>query len=171
MVYKYTFSEINEVLYDMELGFDAAELHGMICGFLCYRKASDKSWKELIFDKHPTPPECIGLFEESSRLISDDEYQFDLFLLNDDEKLSIQAEALASWCKGLVTMLGLLRVDYKNDKAIAEVLNDMIEITKLDYDELSDTNRNEEMLAELHEYVKTAVLLLHTENKAKKVMH
>lgn len=171
MVYSYNINEIDDVLIDMELGFDATELHGMMCGFLCYRKASDKSWKKLIFEDFKVPPEFQVLLDESEQAMNDEDFQFEMLLPDEEENIVAQAEALSFWCRGLTTMWGLLKVDIDNSETVKEALQDIIEITKLDFSELSDTDENEQMLTEVHEYVRAAVLLIHAENEIKKTVH
>ena len=126
-------------------------------------KADAANWlRELLDDSAEILDEdetlLLELFEKTRQLLDAgaEEFAFDLFLPGDEEPLPEQAEALRSWCQGF-----LFGVGYAQSAAgewpgeIAEVMRDMVELTKLDSDAQDEDDAN--ALAEIREYVRAAV--------------
>ena len=62
--------------------------------------------------------------------------------------------------------VGLFGLDFENGKSkeIKEAIQDLMQISYMDYDALEDDNASEEDFMELVEYTKVAVLLIDSES-------
>jgi len=162
---------INAILVKNEVDFCAAEAHGMATGLLCANLKIDSHYwlTELLADTSSVPDEqkllLVKLFEETRRLLTGDDFEFDLFLPDDDAPLIEQIGALKSWCQGFLFGIGSAATTKQNySRQAHEILKDITEFTKLDTeDENEDNEDNEIALMELTEYLRTAVLLLRDE--------
>jgi uncharacterized protein YgfB (UPF0149 family) len=158
------FQAVNSILEKYNADMNAAEAHGIGVGMLCVEiKADVANWlNELFTDSHDVFDEdktlLLDLFERTRELLNpeDDEFGFDLLLPDDDVPLNEQVEALRSWCQGFLFGVGYAQTnaDWPGDSA--EVMRDMIELTKIDSD--VEGEEDEDALIEIHEYVRAAVL-------------
>ena len=156
------------VQYDAEL--TAAEAHGMASGLLAVNgKFSNESWlNELLQNTQPVnnehKVELLGLFDDTQDVLLDDEFEFELFLPEDDESNLIErVDALRQWCKGFLFGIGFANKATKFSQQTQEILKDGAEITNLDADiELEDEEAENDFM-ELTEYLRAAVLALRDE--------
>ncbi len=91
--------------------------------------------------------------------------QFDLLLPSDEEKFYVRIDALAMWCQGFLSGLGLMEINYtKGSAEVQEAITDLIDMSRLQYDgEITGQEEEEKAYTELVEYTKVAVLLIHSE--------
>ena len=156
------------VQYDAEL--TAAEAHGMASGLLAVNgKFSNENWlNELLQNTQPVnnehKVELLGLFDDTQDVLLDDEFEFELFLPEDDESNLIErVDALRQWCKGFLFGIGFANKATKFSQQTQEILKDVAEITKLDAEiELEDEEAENDFM-ELTEYLRAAVLSLRDE--------
>lgn len=158
------YQAVNSVLekYDADMG--GAEAHGIAVGMLCVEiKADVANWlNELFTDSYDVFDEdktlLLDLFERTRELLNpeDDEFGFDLLLPDDDYPLHEQVEALRCWCQGFLFGVGYAQTSADWPGESAEVMRDMIELTKIDSD--VEGEEDESALIEIHEYVRAAVL-------------
>ncbi len=151
--------------YDAELS--AAEAHGMASGLLTVNpNFSGEQWlSELLRDTVPLANEhhveFIGLFEDTQDVLINDEFEFDLFLPDDEDATLIErVEALRQWCKGFLFGVGFANTATKFSQQTQEILKDVAEMTKLDTDIELDDDEAENDFMELTEYLRAAVLAL-----------
>lgn len=156
---------VNAILEKHDADMGAAEAHGIAVGMLCVEvKADVANWlHELLTDEHDLLDDdktlLVDLFERSRELLDPEteEFSFDLLLPDDDESFSEQVEALRCWCQGFLFGVGYAQTsaDWPGDSA--EVMRDIIELTKID-SEVDGDDEDEAALIEIHEYVRAAVL-------------
>jgi len=157
----------NAILTTCDADLSAAEAQGMATGLLCVneRMTSDDWLAELLRDAGPLSGEdhsvLAGLFDETRRLLFGDEFEFDLFLPDDDSLLSERADALKSWCRGFLFGVGFSNPASGVNKETREILKDITEFTRLDTD--VDGEEDENDFTEITEYLRSAVLLLRDE--------
>ena len=160
---------INAILVKNEADFCAAEAHGMAAGMLCVDEKTDSHYwlGELLHDVSAIADEqrqlLIKLFDGTRQLLAGDEFEFDLFLPNDDAPFAEQIEALKSWCQGFLFGVGAKSAQSDYSRDANEILKDIAEFTKLDADTEDENEEDEIALMELTEYLRTAVLLLRDE--------
>ncbi len=160
------------VQYDGELS--AAGAHGMASGLLAVNsKFNNEKWLYELLQN--TPPlsaehkvELLGLFDDIQDVLIDDEFEFDLFLPDEEESdLLERVDGLREWCKGFLLGVGLANTATKFSQQTQEILKDVSEITKLDTDvELEDEEAENDFM-ELTEYLRAAVLALRDDFSAK----
>lgn len=160
---------INAVLERMDADFGAAEAHGTAAGMLCINaRAESADWlNELFQDAAPLPDEdrtlLLRLFEQTRDLLGSDEFDFDLFLPDDEALLGERLEALSSWCQGFLFGVGSSYSEPVWPGDVGEILKDILEFTKLDAEAEGGGEEDERAFMEITEYLRSAVLLLRDE--------
>lgn len=154
--------------------FAATQWHGLLCGILCSgRPISVTLWHriaiqfteeelELDEDLRDTLEEYARLQRES---MQSQEIQFNLVLPDDEQPMAIRAESLGQWCDAFLFGLAAGGVTQemtaKGDSA--ELLQDMAEISRIEFDRDKADMEDELQFNELLEYIRVGVLLLHEE--------
>ena len=157
----------NAILVQSDAELSAAEAHGMATGMLCINEqAESAAWlAELLQNGGPVIDAdkylLIRLFEETRRLLASEEFEFDLFLPEEDALLTEQVEALIRWCRGFLFGVGSGASASNWPKEVREILKDITEFTKLDVN--AEGEEDERALVEITEYLRSAVLLLRDE--------
>ena len=158
---------INKILAQSEIDSSAAEAHGMATGMLCVNsQTTSVVWlNELFRDVEPLPDEQLNflarLFDETSRLMSVDEFEFDMLLPDDEISLTLRIGALKNWCQGFLYGVGTFYSDNNCPKEAAEILKDITEFTRLETE--TEGEDDEFAFMEVTEYLRSAVLLLRDE--------
>jgi uncharacterized protein YgfB (UPF0149 family) len=162
-----TYQVINTIVAQSDAELTAAEAHGMATGMLCVNEhAESGQWLTELF-RHATPvigenkTSLVRLFDETQRLLASDEFEFDLFLPEDDVLLREQVEALSHWCQGFLLGVGFANSSPAWSKEVIEILKDIAEFTKLDAEVEGEEDEND--FTEITEYLRSAVLLLRDE--------
>ncbi|MFZ2168441.1 MAG: UPF0149 family protein, partial [Methylococcaceae bacterium] len=104
----------------------------------------------------------VRVFEDTRRLLASVEFEFDLFLPDEETLLSRRVEALRNWCKGFLFGVGTgsdASSNWPDD--VREILKDITEFTKLETEAEGDEDEN--ALMEITEYLRSAVILLRDE--------
>lgn len=173
------YDELNEALARLEIVTDAAECHGMLCGLICADKQPKQHWLAEIL---PAGRESGDLLVKELLMMLEAAYattqqQFDaaefgvrLLLPDDNEALPVRLQALAQWCEGFYLGLGIAGISDldKLPEDSREIVNDMINIAQVEVD-AGDTNEEDEVAyAEVAEYLRVGVLLIHEELSAPK---
>jgi len=160
---------INSIVIKSDARLSAAEAHGMATGMLCVNEhvESDQWLTELLRNALPMADDqqelLVRLFEETRRLLTSDEFEFDLFLPDDeDTSLNEQIEALRNWCIGFLAGVGFANSTSNWPGDANEILKDIIEFTKLETEVVAGED-DENALMEVTEYLRSAVLLLRDE--------
>lgn len=171
---EFDFAHINLALTELGALCEAAEAHGIICGFICAGFERDETdWIEPILVTDDDPEEALStrsgqalqaLFDYSFRQLQS--FEFDLMLLipADDASLKGRSEAIGTWCQGLLTGLAMAEPGIRENAPVElqETLNDLTKITLIDYDDPQNNEENEVAYAEVVEYVRMATLLIHS---------
>jgi uncharacterized protein YgfB (UPF0149 family) len=161
------YNACNGIIEQIDAELSAAEAHGMATGMLCINEQTEPDFwlAELLQSSNSMinidKPVLIRLFEETRRLLNSEEFEFDLFLPDDDASLPEQVNALKNWCRGFLLGISSRGTGSKLPKEAREILKDIAEFTKLDAD--VDGEEDERDLMEITEYLRSAVLLLRDE--------
>ncbi|MCX7096793.1 MAG: UPF0149 family protein [Methylococcales bacterium] len=161
------YNACNAIIVEIDADLSAAEAHGMATGMLCVNGQLDSGiWmtellpeSEALFDKDNNL--LVRLFEETCRLLASDDFEFELFLPEDDSPLSEQVVALKNWCRGFLFGVGSAAKATNLSKEAREILKDVTEFTKLD--DHAEGEDDEQAFVEITEYLRSAVLLLRDE--------
>lgn len=162
-------AEVADEIAGLQLGVDAAELHGSLCGFVSAGGvAAREDWiRQLELETEPVRLAHDGaldrLFRASQAQLADPDLGFGLLMPEDDAPVAERADALLGWCRGFLGGFGLVpgpRAELSPEAS--EALEDMgkIAASSLSYD---DPDGDEAALIEVAEFVRVAALLLHSD--------
>lgn len=174
---------VEQILQKTGALLDAAETHGVLCGFLCAAPiAEDQSWlahvlgetgadRQLAEDSRRTLARLKDYVDEQLR---ESEMGFNLLLPPDNSPLAGRLAALAGWCEGFLFGFGL--GSYKNIQQLSpegqEFVRDVVSFSRLD-SAAEQNETSEHAYMELVEYLRVGVMALyeeqprHTETYAK----
>lgn len=169
-----TFLEIASVLESAGSQVAAAEGHGCLCGALCTTPtyAVERWLDELIGNDEEgegVDPSCDTplrlLFADTHRALRGDEMEFEPLLPDDDEPLERRATALAQWCQGFLYGFGTGKpIPSEHLKGqVEEILRDLTGIARASVDLGVAGEEEESAYAELIEYLRVGVQLVHDE--------
>lgn len=161
-----TYIELHQALNKTTLKLHPSQVHGLIAGILCGNPSNKTAWQELVTDGEETPKTHLllqTLYEISERNLADFLFEFQLLLPPDSDPLPSRAEALTLWCQGFLTGLKLAHVQIidRELSEITEAINDLIEIAKMNYEDVVASEEDEVAYVELVEYVRMAVILIY----------
>jgi uncharacterized protein len=165
-----TFPEIARVLAGAGSAVPAAESHGCLCGALC--TSADYTldrWLEEIVPATPAVAEADTgtlqlLFADTLRALRGEEMEFEPLLPDDDSVLAERTAAISEWCHGFLYGFGTSRrgaAELPPD--VDEILRDFAEIGRAGVDSGEAGEGEEEAYAEVVEYVRVGVQLIHDE--------
>lgn len=167
-----TFREIAHVLQSAGSQVVAAEGHGCLCGALCTTPdyTVERWLDELVAieaDEMNLPPDAPLrlLFADTHGALRGNEMEFEPLLPDDDEPLEQRATALAQWCQGFLYGFGTGKPVRTEDLKgqVDEILRDLSHIARASVD-VGDAGEDEEAsYAELVEYLRVGVQLIHDE--------
>jgi yecA family protein len=167
------YQAITTIFQSNECDLTASEAHGLAAGMLCIENEIEvANWLSELFPEDVFLVEeekaiLEGLFEQTRKLLNEDDesFRFDLFLPNEDGLLKEQLEAIRYWCDGFLFGVGYTRSSSDWPGETGEIMQDIVEFTKLDT-ELSDEmdedeiDEHESALIEIQEYIRVAVIMI-----------
>jgi len=165
------YAEISEQVQQMQLGLDAAELHGSLCGYLS-GGGDDAPARDDWLGKVMADPEVLSvaadsaldrMFVATEQLLESPDFGFDLLLPNIDLPVVERGDALMSWCRGFLGGFGMAAgASPPLSEESQDALGDLARMaaSDLSYD---DPEADEQALEEVAEFVRVAALLLHSD--------
>lgn len=171
------YSDVNLALARCGAAMGAAEAHGLLCGLLCASERIDSvAWLTQIMDTddHADADQTAArsvlmtLLSETVRQFNDEDFGFYPLVPDDDTPLQQRTTVLKDWCEGFLLGLGSAGIhDHANlPEGTDEVIQDLIEVTRLDTDTLGVGETEEEAYAEIYEYVRMGAMLIREELRA-----
>ncbi len=169
-----------EALERAHAALDASECHGVLCGLLCVTEQfPEERWLSEVFEPgesdNPESLRCAQMLRsarrETERQLEGQQFEFEPMLPDDGSPLDQRGEALARWCRGFLYGLAVGGLDDSRSTSedVREVLSDLSEFTRLDVSDLKrGSNALESDYAEVVEYVRVGVMLVHTELRGRK---
>ena len=151
----------------LSLASTPAELHGALCGWLSAGGADVLAWPALVMADDglpaPTPGDPLDRLRNASvSQLGDTDFGFQLLLPEDSVPVAERAGAMFDWCRAFLGGFGLAIADKKLSEEGEEALADIANLAAARIDEV-DPESDEESLAEIEEYLRMAVLLLHAD--------
>jgi len=153
--------------------WDAAQSHGLLSGRLAIAGAdAGFEWLAQVLEGTDTVDalrdECesmlSSLFEATLRQLSERLSEFAPLLPDDADSAATRATGLAHWCEGFLH--GLVSAEHGDalktrlaEQPLADIIKDMLQITRATVEHDSDDEDAEEAYTELVEYVRVAVQL------------
>jgi uncharacterized protein YgfB (UPF0149 family) len=162
------YDALHQVLNKTSLKLHPSEVHGLLCGILAGNNKAESAWEELVTGGKDTPKAhqvLHELYQVSKKQLDEFLFEFELVLPEDSEELPARAEALTMWCQGFLTGLKLVKIPIV-DRApgeVTEAINDIIEIAKMNYEDVVTSEEDEAAYVELVEYIRMAVILIYEE--------
>mgnify|MGYP006074167095 CR=1 FL=1 len=166
------YDEMVALIEALSLKIHVSEVHGAISGFLCVGSNDEAASyiQELIEDKDVTCFEfeirtLVNLLTVVHKQLSTLTFDFELLVPNDEALLSERAKAVSLWCHGFSDSFlesGMDVSQFKTEEA-RDALYHITEVSQLDYEELNIAEEDEKAFMELYEYIRMAVLMMHTE--------
>jgi uncharacterized protein YgfB (UPF0149 family) len=108
------------------------------------------------------------LFEATYRQLAERQSEFEPLLPSEDDGTGVRATALAHWCEGFLH--GLVAASHDDElktrlaaEPLADIIKDMLQITRASADEDDDTESDDSAYTELVEYVRVAAQLVYEE--------
>lgn len=168
-----THAQLGAVLAAMRFGVEPSDLHGSLTGYLCAGGvASARDWLaalQLQLDDAETVAAAKSvplqqLFGECRAWLADPDQRFEPLLPAADTPVDVRADALVEWCRGFLGGIGLAGAAQAGGLSAdgAEILRDFGTIAASNF-EYADSEEDESALAEVIEFIRVGVLLLHAE--------
>lgn len=159
-------ADVAEAARRSGLGMDPSELHGSLCGWLAGGGENAANWPARVLADDSLPvPEPQGPLDElrqaSATQLEDRGFGFELLLPEAEPSLDARAAALFDWCRGFLGGFGLAAgaAPPLSDEA-REALHDLARLAQAE-PESGEDDEDATALAEIEEFVRVAVLLLH----------
>lgn len=161
-----TYKELDQALSKTTLKLHPAQVHGLISGILCGNPQNTAAWEELVTgNKESTKTHNLlqALYDATAKQLEEFLFNFQLLLPPDTESLPTRAEALTLWSQGFLTGLKLVQVQIidREKGEMTEAIDDLIEIAKMNYEDVVPSEEDEAAYIELVEFVRMAVILIY----------
>jgi yecA family protein len=160
------YSKLDEALTEAGSTLHPSELHGLICGMLVSPKDIAEAWQEVV--KASQKASHIhslveGLYQLSKKQLEEFLFEFNLVLPHEEQPLPLRAEAITLWSQGFLTGLKLVHIPIENrdESECTEAIEDIIEIAKMNYEEVMANEEDESAYTEIVEYVRMAAILIY----------
>ena len=172
------YDEFSNQLFEQGLADTPASLHGAMCGAMAAGGEREPDYylaavsQALDLDLHGALAElCLRLVRTTQTALADEEFDFQLFLPDDEVDITIRVAAVGDWCTSFMAGFALLiaQTDPAGlDDETAEILKDMSAIAGVDADVDVDTGEEDEEEAEhsyfeITEYLRVATMNLYLE--------
>ena len=168
-----SFDDFYSLLSQAEVVTSPAEIHGMLCGFVCVGpKLNGLFWIDILLKRLEVRPRLklgsqgavVGLYDAACRQLGGLQ-SFKLLLPDEQHELEERAEALSLWCEGFLYGLGLGGNSFYEETSdtVHEALFCIAEIAKLDVSQLEVTELDRVAYDEAIEFITQAVPLIHEE--------
>lgn len=164
-----SFAQISEVLEEAELFTSAAEVHGILSGFIC--GGIDLDSKDWLSHFNDVLNEGMGLPQKAKKLVgsihaqvisqfTDDGLGFSLLLPIDDKPLDDRCEALSQWAQGFLVGFGMVQPALNQaNEDIQEMIKDIRDISQMSFDFEQEDEESEIAYAEIVEYLRIGSML------------
>lgn len=167
-----THAQLGEVLDRLHVGVSPSDLHGSLTGYLCAGNRARESTRDWLsaLELECDPANAVSndllaeLHDQCASWLNDPELRFEPLLPTAESALQERAEALVQWCRGFLGGLGLAGAPgyAELSEDAREILQDFGAIAGSRF-EYADREEDENALAEVLEFIRVGVLLLHAE--------
>ncbi|HEY7378459.1 MAG TPA: UPF0149 family protein [Steroidobacteraceae bacterium] len=165
-----SFPDLEDTLAEIGSLAEAAEAHGSLCGALCAEpRFSLDSWLDELSQDPLQVSGWRGVFEsvytDTRQALGGESMKFEPLLPDDDQPLAGRTLALAAWCQGFLYGLGTsgLHSIEELPADVAEIVQDLTEISHASFGNDEATETDEQAYAELVEFVRVGVQLIYDE--------
>jgi yecA family protein len=171
------YDTLNDALRRCGATWDAAQAHGLLSSRLAVASAAaGPDWLQQVLEgtneSDALRTECAGLlnalYQGTHRQLSERLSEFAPLLPDDSDRAPSRAAALGHWCEGFLH--GLVSIDHGEalkqrlaKEPLADIIRDMLQLTRAAVEDESDEETNEAAYAEIVEYVRVAAQLTYEE--------
>ena len=169
--------ELEGALQRCGAGWDAAQTHGLLTGKLAVAGVgAGPDWLLQVLDGTDEANAELNtcrkmldsLYQATYWQLSERLSEFEPLLPDDRADAVVRTSALAHWCEGFLHgLVSAQHGDALRDRLAAEpladIIRDMLQITRAEVDYDTDTETNEAAYAELVEYLRVAAQLAYEE--------
>ena len=166
------FDEVNAELMAVHAGVGASECHGFLCGLFCISNTVVTDlWQDYlmtgIYDEADLD-DCFAILLQLANQVSEEilaeDISFSLLLPDDESTISERSSALAEWCAGFVSGLGIGGLAKKTPlmDECDEFIKDLVSISRMETT-AEDGEDFEVAFFEIIEYIRVGVIMLHQE--------
>ncbi|MEJ2140566.1 MAG: UPF0149 family protein [Gammaproteobacteria bacterium] len=171
------YDQLEDALRRCGASWDASQAHGLLVGRLATAGAdAGFEWLSQVLEgteaNNALTIECEGLlrtlFEATYRQLAERQSEFEPLLPDDEDATSMRAAALAHWCEGFLH--GLVSTNHGDAlkerlaaEPLADIIRDMLEITRAAVGDDNDGESEEVAYIELVEYLRVAAQLTYEE--------
>jgi len=170
----YGFEAVERILRQAHALVGAADSHGLLCGMSCsgLDPSFDMWVAQVLADTQPSPSvrqECslvlASVYQESLRGLYSPDLEFQPLLPGEEAGLGLKAAGLGKWCEGFLYGLGLGGINDAQGltKDVQEILKDLGEISRIQFEIEGPVEEAEQDYVEVLEFVRAAVLLMSEE--------
>lgn len=174
---KVDYDALDAALKRCDASWDAAQTHGLLTGRLAVSGVSaGPDWLLHVLEgtdeANAFRLECQKmldtLYQSTFWQLSERFSEFSPLLPDDDSDASDRTVAMAHWCEGFLH--GLVSAKHGEElrnrlaaEPLADIIRDMLQITRAEVDDATDDESNEAAYAELVEYLRVAAQLTYEE--------
>ena len=166
--------DVADALQRASASVNAADCHGFLTGLICVTGFADqKIWVEEVFDaynpKDPSQAEAFrllqSLYEMTLASLNSTDLDFQPLLPDEEDSLRERTEALAHWCSGFLSGLGMGGMASQGElpDEVSELVQDLTQISRVDFEMEAPDEQEETAFAEVLEYVRVGVLFIYDE--------
>jgi len=168
---------LDDALKRCGAGWDAAQIHGLLTGQLAVSGvAAGPDWLIQVLEgtdeNNAFRLECQkmldSLYQSTFWQLSERLSEFVPLLPDDDSDAGDRTTAMAHWCEGFLH--GLVSAKHGDElrdrlaaEPLADIIRDMLQITRAEFDDTADEETNEAAYFELVEYLRVAAQLTYEE--------
>ena len=169
--------ELDALLKSCGSSWNAGQAHGLLCSRLSLAGAQGASrWITQVLAEANSGAEQRAECEEMLDALCASTWQqlvermseFDLLLADDEDPAAVRTVVMAQWCEGFLH--GLVAEKHSEElkkrlaeEPLADIIKDMLEITRATVGEEADDENFDNDFAELVEYLRVAVQLMYEE--------
>ncbi|HIF50543.1 MAG TPA: UPF0149 family protein [Thiotrichaceae bacterium] len=169
---KVDYDEMNAELGAVHAGVRASECHGFFCGHFCTSNTVvAESWQDHLLagiDDAVDLEDCSAVLTRLANQVKEEilaeEISFNLLLPDDTSTISQRSAALAEWCAGFVSGLGIGGLGEKPPliEECDEFIKDLVSISRMET-MVEDNEESESAFFEIVEYIRVGTIMLHQE--------
>ena len=166
------YDEVNAELMAVRAGVRASECHGFLCGYFCASNSiAADSWQDNLLagiDDAADLEDCFNILSRLANQVSEqipaEEIAFNIFLPDDETAISERSSALAEWCAGFISGVGIGGLSERSQlpEECNEFIKDVVSLSRMET-VLEDSENAENDLFEIIEYLRVGVIMLHQE--------
>ncbi|MGD2075713.1 MAG: UPF0149 family protein [Gammaproteobacteria bacterium] len=168
------YDTVDEALRRAASAVQAADCHGLLCGLICAAGFADpRLWLGEVFDDFNPRDAQQGeayrltqaLSEQALARLNSPDLDFELLLPDVGCPLRERTESLGDWCSGFLSGLGLGGLPGRAGlpEAVGEIVEDLAEIARVDFELDRPGEEEQAAFEEVVEYIRVGTLLIHEE--------